>query len=157
MSKHVRTVEEDLAALQEKREKVLQDVVKARLTSNPRFQGMVDAFKKTNRYLKEAENLLDEEKYQTRREALLERLNALDEKRAVAEAAKNDLTELSEQHKAAQEELAQALITFLDGGDIPKDFDAQIDAMLDNVDASVLSQEPTDPFSAYRRQPKSED
>jgi seryl-tRNA synthetase len=157
MTKNVRTVEEDLAALQEKREKVLQDVVKARLTNNPRFQGMVDAFKKSGRYLKEAENLLDEEKYTTQRAAIQARLDTLDEKRAVAQAAHSDLTELRNQHQAAQEELAQALIAFLDGGEIPEDFDTHIEAMLNDVDADVLSREPADPFTAYRRQPKSED
>lgn len=157
MSRTVRTVEEDLAALQEKRTKVLQDVVKARLSSHPLFEAMVDAFKKTNRYLKEAENLLDAEKYEARREALLERLNALDEKRAVAEAAKSDLAAVVEQHKAVQEELAQTLIAFLDDGEIPEDFDARMTEMLTELGVDELAVEPSDPFAAYRRQAKSED
>ena len=149
-----KTPEETLVALQEKREKVQRQIVKQRLADNPRFKGMADAYRKTKRYHTEATNLTDEAKYQSQKDALQEKLDALEQKRATAVEATVSLQESLDSHEAAQGTLATEIISLLDDGSFSEDFDEKVEALLDSIDVDTLSQEPSDPFIAYRRAKK---
>lgn len=150
-----KSIADEVKALREKEAKAHKQLVRAILSTSDRFQTMVDAFKKINRYVKEADNLVDDDKYEERKANLMQKLDELEARREVAVNAKADLIERRDQHTQAQEVLAKRLIELLESGKQP-DTEA-VDTILDEIGADELAVEPDDPFTAYRRNTASDD
>jgi uncharacterized coiled-coil protein SlyX len=148
--------EEQLAKLNEKRERVFKNVAKAKLANNEQFKNMADAYRKAKRFLNEAEGLVADETYNAQRARLEERLNALECKRAIALEAVDELSALIERHETAQKEIAAEVVALINGEKIPDNFDETVNALMSRIGATELSQEPVDPFVNYRRQTSEE-
>lgn len=150
-----KSIADEVKAFREKEAKAHKQLVRVILSDNEKFNAMVDVFRKINRYAKEADNLVDDKKFEERKAALQQKLDELEERRELAVNAKTDLNDLMERHKFVQEQLAKRLTSLLESGDTPDD--DTINQILDDIGATELVVEPDDPFIAYRRQGKSDD
>ncbi len=151
-----KTIADELAAMNATRQKVYASVIKQTLEDNERFLALRDVLKKINRYVSETNSLLDPDKYQVKLDAIMARKDELEQKKAAAEEGHANLTEQHDAITTAMETLTESLVDILSGGNVPENFDASINELLDDINIDKLIKEPTDPLAAYRRK-KSED
>jgi uncharacterized protein involved in exopolysaccharide biosynthesis len=136
-----------LNKLEEQRKKILRDHLKQELGNHPRFVAMADAYRKTKKHLTKVTRLTEDEKYKSKRQALQDKLDALEQERAKAMEAQPNLESLISDHEAAQNKLIAALLTSMEDGSLPGDIHEQVDNILDEIGTETLEQEPSDPLA----------
>lgn len=151
-----KTVEEMFLAAQEQKTNAFKSLLKERLGDNDRFSAMADNYRKAKRFLAEAKGLASDDKYEAKRAAIQERLDALEQKRTTAIEAESNLNAIIEAHESAQVSLANKLAEVL--GNVSDIQDVNIDELVDNllndIEVDNFTNEVDDPFVNYRRAKK---
>lgn len=156
---------ERLAKLEAEKAKVYRTILRSALSKHAGFEKMRDAYRKTKRYLGEAESLLTadgfakaNERLENRIAELREEQKQLIEKRNAATAGVNTLRAALKQHETVQAALGTKLVGVIENGTGTTSED-EIEKLITNalvsVDADSLSKV-FDPFAKFRSAAKAE-